>query len=98
MCQSQKEMGPAVSAFYNGVVATILGLQNKQQWCVTNYVSLVYVALFALNLQLKDPTRFEMTVLTFLTVAAMKLGAYVMWSIMNWLRRLRGTNTLQCDL
>ena len=87
MCQSQKEMGPAVSAFYNDVVDNIR-FAKQQQWRVTNYVSLVYVALFALNLQLEDPTRFEMTVLTFLTVAAMILGAYVMWSLMNWLRRL----------
>lgn len=76
MCQSQKEMGPAVSAFYNDVVDNIR-FAKQQQWRVTNYVSLVYVALFALNLQLEDPTRFEMTVLTFLTVAAMILGAYV---------------------
>lgn len=87
MCQSQNEMGPAVSAFYNDVVDNIR-FAKQQQWRVINYASLVYVALFALNLQLEDPTRFEMTVLTFLTVAAMILGAYVMWSLMNQLRRL----------
>jgi hypothetical protein len=87
MCQSKNDMGTAVAAFYKDVVDNIR-FAKQQQWRVTNYVSLVYAALFALNLQLDDPTWFEMTGLTFLTAAAMILGAYVLWSLMNWLRRL----------
>ena len=78
-------MSPQVGNIQNSLYAAI-EFSKKQQWVITNYVILVYGAIFGLS---KWATNFEKNILTGLVFVACVYACFLLISIQGDLGRYR---------
>ena len=68
-------MSPQLANIHRSIYDAI-NLSKRQQWTITNYVVLVYGAIFGLSRYFSNPTIIEKCVLTLLALGA---GGYAVW-------------------